>query len=313
MEIIRYPHYRPLQADDNAVTIGNFDGVHLGHQSLIKKVVAKAKLIGGLSVVVTMHPLPIQFFNGKQSLALITSFKQKVKLMSDLGVDVLCVLNFNRKLASMTADKFFNEILVKGLKAQYLLVGDDFKFAANRAGDAEYLAHHCQQLGIRFEQQASVMLSQQRVSSSLVRSELLKGDFNQAQKFLGREYVVSGRVAHGKKLGRTLGFPTVNIHFKNGDSALHGIYVVCVRIKGLWHQAVASVGYNPTVKDRGKRLEVHVLDFSDDVYNEWVEVLFYKKLRNEVKFDGLSALQSAIEADVRAARQYFERNEGDLV
>lgn len=314
MEIIRYPQYFPLATpSNNCITIGNFDGVHLGHQQLINRVVEQAKNTGGLATVVTMHPLPNQYFNGKQSLPLINSFKQKARLMAALGVDVLCVLNFNQKLASMTALRFFQDIVKQGLGAQYLLVGDDFEFGANRSGNAAFLNQQCQQAGIQFEQQSSVMLSNQRVSSSLVRTALHCGDFVTVKRYLGRDYVVSGRVRHGKKLGRTLGFPTLNIHFKNGASALHGIYVVKVKIKSKWHEAVASVGFNPTVRDSSKRLEVHVLDFEGDVYHEWIEVLFYQKLRNEVEFDGLSALKAAIAADVKAARQYFEENTGDLV
>ncbi|WP_179952168.1 bifunctional riboflavin kinase/FAD synthetase [Marinicella rhabdoformis] len=313
MEIIRYPHHTSLNSLNNSVTIGNFDGVHLGHQKLIEKVVNQAKITDGLAVVVTMQPLPVQYFQGKHAVPLVTSFKQKVKLMVEQGVDVLCVLNFNKQLSTMTALDFFNEILVEGLKARYLLVGDDFQFGANRAGDAAFLALQCHQAQIKFEQQNSVLLNGRRVSSSLIRSALAVGDFKQVKCYLGRDYVVAGRVAHGKKLGRTLGFPTLNIHFKNGETALHGIFVVKVKIKSQWHEAVASVGYNPTVKDSTKRLEVHVLDWSGEIYGQWIEVLFYKKLRNEVEFDGLSALKAGILSDVKAARKYFEENTGDLV
>lgn len=313
MEIIRYPQNRPLQSNNNCVTIGNFDGVHLGHQALIKKVVDHAKASGGQSVVVTMHPLPIQYFQGKGAVPLVTSFKRKVRLLAELGVDVLCVLNFNKKLSSMPAQHFFDDIIVSGLKAGYLLVGDDFQFGANREGDAAFLASKCHHARITFDQQSSVLLNSSRVSSSLVRSALAVGDFKQVNAYLGRDYIVAGRVAHGKKLGRTLGFPTLNVHFKNGETALHGIYVVRVKFNGCWYEAVASVGYNPTVKDSSKRLEVHVLDWSGDIYGQWIEVLFYKKLRNEVEFDGLSALKAGILSDVKAARQYFEENTGDLV
>lgn len=313
MDIIRYPHHRPITSHQNAVTIGNFDGVHLGHQALIKQVVQQAQQTGGQSIVVTMKPLPLQFFKGKPAVDIITPFKQKAQLLRDLGVDVMCVLNFNAHLATMSANDFVEQLLFKGLKPAYVLVGDDFRFGAGRTGNADMLEQRCEAANCVFGQHPSVMVAGQRVSSSLIRAALHEGDFDTVTRFLGRPFAMAGRVAHGQKLGRTLGFPTLNIHIKSGGNALHGVYVVRVLIQGSWHQAVASIGHKPTVGQHAKKLEVHVFDFNREIYGEYVEVLFYQKLRNEVEFDGLAALKAAIAKDAADARQYFEENKGDLV
>ncbi len=313
MEIIRYPHKDPLVSDQNAVTIGNFDGVHKGHQQLIKQVVIRAQENDSQSVVVTMQPLPMQFFKGKPAVDVITPFKFKARLLAELGVDVMCVLNFNFYMAAMSAKSFLQQVLFDGLRPGYVLVGDDFRFGAGRSGNAQMLRMFCQQADVVFEQSHSVLVDNERVSSSLIRSALCVGDFRLVQRLLGRPFMMMGRVAHGQKIGRTLGYPTLNIHIKSGGNALHGIYVVKVKIQNCWHQGVASIGHNPTIRHQAKKLEVHVFDFDQEVYGESVEVLFYQKLRNEVEFGSLTALKAAIAQDVVDAKRYFENNKGDWV
>jgi len=311
MKIVRYPQYSPL-LKSTAVTIGNFDGVHKGHQALIKKTIAAAKTESRQSVVVTMEPLPRQYFKNRFQVELITPFKQKARLIKRLGVDVLCVLNFNRQLADRSAGAFCNEILQQGLQAQHIVVGHDFKFGADREGDVEFLSAWGQNNGVHIEIMKPINNQQGRISSTHIRSLLAAGEFQQAKQALGRDYVITGRVSYGRQLGRSLGYPTINIELNKGGNPLHGVYVVQIKIAGQWYQGVASVGYNPTVGGNAKRLEVFVLDFNADVYGHSVEVLFYKKLRNEVKFDSLYALRTAIEDDVQQTKHYFAEHKGDI-
>lgn len=290
------------------VTIGNFDGVHLGHQALIKRVLQKAKQNGGQAIVLTMYPLPLQFFQGRNAVQIITPFKEKAKLLASMGVDVMCVLQFNQALAAMSAEDFFKQIIKQGLDPSFLLVGDDFRFGAKRRGDADFLQAQCQQHNIEFAQSHSIQKNKLRVSSSLLREQLSAGQFDSVEKLLDRPFMVTSRVANGRRLGRTLGFPTLNLPLKAGAFALSGVYVVSVKINHKWYQGAASVGYNPTVDGVIKRLEVHVLNFSQMIYGQTVQVLFHKKLRDEVKFAGLAELKSAIAADVAAVSRYFTNN-----
>ncbi len=312
MKIIRYPQHHALQ-QSSSVTIGNFDGLHKGHQDLIAQVVKHAKAHDHLAVVVTMQPMPAQYFQGPDAVEVLTPFKTKYQLLKAMGVDVMCNLNFNRSLANMSATDFYQQILRQGLNSQFILVGDDFRFGAGRSGDFALL----QQLSVADQLETkrlqSIMQGEQRVSSTMIRAALRAGDFALAAKMLGRHYSVIGRVAHGKKLGRKLGYPTINIELKHGAFPLHGIYAVNILIGGVTHAAVASVGFNPTVEGRTKRLEVYVLDFDRQVYGQCVEVLFYKKLRNEVEFDSLTALISAIDTDVQQTREFFANFKGELV
>ncbi|WP_223788867.1 bifunctional riboflavin kinase/FAD synthetase [Marinicella meishanensis] len=312
MKLIRYPHHWPISGN-TCVTIGNFDGVHLGHQALVKTVVAEAKARQTQSVVVTMNPLPAQYFNGRMAVEVLTPFKHKFKLLANLGVDVMCCLNFNRQLAAMSASHFYQHILLHGLQAQHVLVGDDFRFGAGRQGDFPLLQELAAVDGVSVQRMPSVMVQGHRVSSTRIREQLRQGHLTQVEALLGRQFNVLGRVAKGKQLGRQLGYPTINLEWKSGAFSLRGVYVVKIKIKGRWWPAVASVGYNPTVGGNAKRIEVHVLDFKQAVYGQSVEVLFFQKLRNEVEFDSLTALTAAIETDVQQAREYFANNSGEPV
>ena len=312
MQLIRYPQYSPFKKT-SCVTIGNFDGVHLGHQALISQVVKQAKQTGRQSVVVTMQPLPLQYFNDLYAIEILTPFKHKYQLLKDLGVDVMCQLNFNRNLAAMSAARFYRTILRDGLQAEYILVGDDFRFGANRQGDFASLQHMAQNDDVEVTKLETIVIDDlvkdQRVSSSAIRECLGDGDFVLAKAMLGRDFNVFGRVAHGRKIGRTLGYPTINLALKQGAFSLHGVYVVEIKIAGIWYPAVASVGFNPSVGGNAKRIEVYVLNFDQQVYGQCVEVLFYKKLRNEVEFDSLNALTSAIDEDVRLTQEFFAKQQ----
>ncbi len=312
MEIVRYPHRKPLDRK-TSITIGNFDGVHMGHQALIRQTTKHAQEHRNLAAVVSMQPLPLQHFKGHDAVELLTPFRLKHRMLYELGVDVFCNLNFNSYLMNMQAHRFFYDVLLRGLNAEYIVVGDDFKFGANREGDFEMLKTMAHHHGIEVYKVPSVRANDQRISSTLIRRLLRSGDFVQAKVLLGRDFNLLGRVAHGQKLGRDLGYPTINLELKTGDFPLHGIYVVGIIIGGHKYQAVASVGLNPSVGGNAKRVEVYVLDFEQQVYGQCVEVLFYQKLRNEVEFDTLCDLTAAIERDVSDTRKYFADLEGEPV
>ncbi len=312
MKIIRYPQYQSL-LKPTAVTIGNFDGVHLGHQALIKQTISVANRYKLASVVVIMEPLPEQYFKGRFTVQLLTPFKHKAQLLQSMGVDVLCVLNFNQQLAALTAKSFLQDIIFKGLHSHSVIVGHDFRFGAKRVGDVDMLQAYGKTANVSVTVLPAIKAAEQRISSTAIRELLATGEFTQAKLALGRDYSIIGRISHGRKMGRQLGYPTLNIKLNKGGNPLHGVYVVRVKIDGCYYQASASVGYNPTVGGNAKRLEVHVLDFSTNVYGQTVEVLFYKKLRNEVEFDSLSALRNAIEIDVQQTRDFFAKQKGELV
>jgi riboflavin kinase/FMN adenylyltransferase len=281
-----------------ALTIGNFDGVHRGHRALIDRVTAKAREANFTSCVLTFEPHPREFFAGEAAPARITRLRDKLELMAQAGVERVHVARFDARFAALSADRFIEEILVKGLRVQWLLVGRDFRFGERRAGDFATL----QNRGFAVEAMPDVQFQGERVSSSTVRAALAAGDLAAAERLLGHPYTISGRVAHGAKLGRGLGFPTANIVLRR-PPPVAGIFVVEVERYG---HGVASVGRRPTINPVAiPLLEVHLFDHDSDLYGEHLRVRFLKKLRDEEKYDGLPALQAAIARDARQAREFF--------
>ena len=309
LKFCRYPHYSPLN-NPQVVTIGNFDGVHIGHQVLIKKVTDFAQKHNFDSCVVSMQPLASQYFAKSNRLPLLTPFKCKFALIQNLGIDTFCVLNFNKNLAELSATEFIKKVLIQGLKAKHIIIGDDFRFGKGRKGDFNFLKDYCQPLKIGVEAIDTVALGSKRISSSFVRQKLAQSDFATVQDCLGRKFSIFGKVSKGQQLGRTLGFPTINIKLKNRAVPIEGIF--CVKVKfanGEKYLGAASIGTRPTVNDKKnnkqKILEVNILDFNKQVYGQNVEIIFYHKLRNEVKFDSLEELKRHIAQDVIKTRLYF--------
>src|SRR5688572_24382447 len=281
-----------------ALTIGNFDGVHRGHRALIDRVIAKAREANLTSCVLTFEPHPREFFAGEAAPARITRLRDKLELMAQAGVEHVHVARFDARFAALSDDQFIEGILLKSLRVQWLLVGRDFRFGARRAGDFATL----QNRGFAVEAMPDVQFEGKRVSSSAVRTALAAGDLAGAERLLGHPYTISGRVAHGAKLGRGLGFPTANIVLRR-PPPVAGIFVVEVDRYG---NGVASVGRRPTINPVAiPLLEVHLFDHDSDLYGERLRVRFLKKLRDEEKYDGLPALQAAIARDARQAREYF--------
>ena len=307
MQVIRGLHNLRAEHRGCVATIGNFDGVHLGHQAVFGHLREKALQFGLPSTVITFEPQPQEFFTPGKAPARLTRMREKLHAVSNAGIDRLLLLEFNHKLAVMPAESFVQRLLVDGLGIRFLFVGDDFRFGQNRAGDIELLRRAGEKQFFEVENMNTFVVGDERVSSTRIRELLAAGDLLQAAHYLGRPYRICGRVAHGDARGRTIGFPTANINLHRKVSPLNGVYAV--RVYGLGEvgkQGVANIGTRPTVKgDRRYLLEVHLLDFEQDIYGAHVEVEFRIKLRDEKRFDSFDQLRQQIEQDCLNASEYF--------
>ncbi|HEU4852321.1 MAG TPA: bifunctional riboflavin kinase/FAD synthetase [Telluria sp.] len=294
-----------------ALTIGNFDGVHRGHQALLAHVREAAVALGLEAAVMTFEPHPREFFAermGDLSKApnRIATLRDKLESLRLAGIDRVIVEHFNAHFASMSPDDFTRKVLAEGLHVKWLMVGSDFCYGSKRAGTVEMLRAAGRELGFEVETLPTVMEGDQRVSSSAVRAALAAGDFAQARVLLGHGYSISGHVLHGAKLGRTLGFPTLNLRVAHRP-AVNGVFVVQVHgLRDTEVAGVASVGVRPTVENSGRMLlEVHLFDYDQQCYGKLVKVEFLKKIRDEEKYDDLATLTAAIDSDAAIARNYF--------
>jgi riboflavin kinase/FMN adenylyltransferase len=285
-----------------ALTIGNFDGVHRGHRALIDRVTAKAAELDLTSCVLTFEPHPREFFAPQAAPARLSRLRDKLELLAAAAVQHVHIARFDARFAAFSAQRFIEEVLVRALGTKWLLVGRDFRFGEQRAGDFAALQAAGPRHGFQLESMPDVLWDGVRVSSSAVRAALQAGDLRGAERLLGHPYAISGRVAHGAKLGRALGFPTANVVLRR-PPPLSGIFVVEVDRLG---RGVASVGRRPTVNPVAvPLLEVHLFDHDADLYGEHLRVRFLEKLRDEEKYEGLEALKQAIARDARQAREYF--------
>ncbi|MFH4354142.1 MAG: bifunctional riboflavin kinase/FAD synthetase [Neisseriaceae bacterium] len=295
----------------SAVTIGNFDGVHCGHRQLLQILRQTAQTSKLPSVLITFEPLSKEYFSTLHPdrydcPVRISPLKDKLSIIADSGlVDIVIVLNFDANLARMTAESFVKLVLLTQLNTRYLILGADFKFGHDRRGDYHYLSQFSQFKTICLP---SLFVSGIRVSSSVIRATLLKGDFKQAELFLGHSYSLSGIVKHGLKLGRKLGCPTANIDLQQRRFPLQGIYVVEVEGKFGQRRGVASFGTNPTISDDPSlKFEVHLLDFNDDLYGQTLKITFKAKIRDELKFANLEQLKKQLTKDIQAAKTWSAR------
>ncbi|MFM1988183.1 MAG: hypothetical protein RJA99_1140 [Pseudomonadota bacterium] len=301
----------PEQRRPCALTIGNFDGVHRGHRALLDALGRDAVRLGLPSCVLTFDPHPREFFAGRrpgvEAPARIATLRDKLEALEAAGVDRVCVVHFNERFASLAPEAFVERVLVDGLRVRHLLIGDDFRYGARRAGDFASLAQAGAAHGFAVRRMETVAEGGERISSSAVRAALAAADFGRVERLLGRPYVMSGHVVHGRKLGRELGFPTLNLRIPHGRPALGGIFVV--RVHGLADAplaGVASLGTRPAVEtDGAPLLETHVLDWHGDAYGRVIRVEFLRKLRDEAHYDGLDALVAQIRRDADDARAHF--------
>ncbi len=305
---MRISHGLTPLASLHAVTIGNFDGLHRGHQAMLDKLRQEARARGLPSCVLTFEPHPREFFAPEQAPTRLTSLGEKAALIAAAGIDRLHVLRFDRGLAALTAEEFVAGALARTLGARYVLVGDDFRFGRGRGGDFSLLQALGPRFGFTAEALPTVSVADHRASSTAVRQALAGGDLERARRLLGRPYGITGRVVHGDKLGRSLGFPTANIQLRHNRPPLLGIFAV--EVWGVNDRALpgaASLGVRPTVHEHGRAtLEVFLLDYQGGLYGRKLRVDFLKKLRDEEKYPDLDSLAAQIRRDVDHARHYFD-------
>ncbi len=307
MQVIRGLHNLRAEHRGCVATIGNFDGVHLGHRAVFRHLADKAAALGLPSTVVTFEPQPQEYFAPERAPARLTRMREKLQALKEAGIDRVVLLEFGPKLAAMPAAVFVRELLIDGLDVRYLFVGDDFRFGKGREGDMETLRRAGEAYGFGVENMNTFAVGEERVSSTRIRQALADGDLETAARNLGRPYRICGRIAHGDARGRQIGFPTANIDLHRRVSPLRGVYAVVVH--GLGEAplpAVANIGTRPTVTgDSRYLLEVHLFDFSRMIYGEHVQVEFREKLRDERKFASFDALREQIARDAAAARRHF--------
>lgn len=308
MELIRGIHNIQPHHAGCVLTIGNFDGVHLGHQAVLEQVSQKAKQLGLPSIVMTFDPQPLELFAQDNAPARLTRLRDKFVQLSKLDIERLLCVNFNRRFANQTPNEFITDLLVKRLGVKFLVVGDDFCFGKNRQGNFQMLQQAGEKYGFEVVSTQSFRLQKLRVSSTAIREALAEDDLDSAADMLGRDYSISGRVSHGRKLGRTIGFPTANIPLKRCVSPVSGVYAV--QALGLGDtpiNGVANIGNRPTVNGVRQQLEVHLFDFQANLYGKQLEIVLRHKLRDEIKFESFDALKQQIELDAEAARVWLQQ------
>lgn len=311
MELIRGLHNLRPRHHGCVATIGAFDGVHLGHQAVISHLLERSAEFGLPSLIIVFEPLPREYLAPKQAPARIMSFAEKYRAFESLGVDRVLRIRFNEQFRSMSAQQFVDDIFVAGLGVQYVVLGDDFRFGADRQGDMEFIRQQGKRYGYEAGPTPTFRMQGERVSSTRVREALARGDFAAAGELLGRPYSISGRVIYGRQLGRELGAPTANLELRRLRAPLSGVYAVTVDGPGLVAaQGVANVGIRPTVGESFKaNLEVHLLDREVDIYGKRIEVTFRQKLREEKKFDSIDELRQCIAKDVESTRAWFAKTQ----
>ncbi|HBH35357.1 MAG TPA: bifunctional riboflavin kinase/FAD synthetase [Gammaproteobacteria bacterium] len=309
MRLIRGLHNLRAEHHGCVATIGNFDGVHLGHQAVFAELRKVGDALGLPATVITFEPQPLEYFQPEKAPSRLTRLREKLTVIKDAGIDYVLVLPFGRRLATMGAEAFIDEILVKGLGIQHLYVGDDFRFGRARCGDVGLLHEAGHDLGFQVDDLQTVTAGGERISSTRIRKLLVAGDLQAASKLLGRSYTICGRISHGDKRGRTIGFPTLNIQLHRPVSPLRGVYAV--KVHGVDDRAlpgVANIGNRPTVEgDPRFLLEVHLFDFDRDVYGAHVGVEFVSHIRDEMKFDSFDALREQISMDSQQAIRIHEQ------
>jgi len=288
------------------ITIGNFDGVHIGHQALFHQVIEKARALQGTSIVMTFEPHPIRVLKQNNHPPLITLYEQKAELIAKTGIDILICIPFTREFASIPAKEFVEEILVKRIGMKAVIVGEDYTFGKNREGNLDLLKAYGKRIGFEVIVVKKIQTSNNsegKISSTGIRELISEGRVAEAQKLLGRHYQIRGTVMKGRdRGGRLLGFPTANINLYDELSPKTGVYAVAIECKGSKYNGVANIGYSPTFDDSIFTVEAHILDFNDDIYGQKIRVNFIKRLRDEKKFLNISELSDQIKKDINKAR-----------
>ncbi len=307
MQVIRGLHNCRKEHQSGVITIGNFDGLHLGHQKILEQLNAEANRLNTHRCLMTFEPLPREYFAKNSTATRLMNRSEKIRVLkgfdSTIRPDFLLFLNFNRALASMPASEFIEKILIDKLKVKSVIVGDDFRFGCDRQGDFSMLRSYGELHDFSVISIESHLIENQRASSSLIREALINDQLASADRMLGRTYTICGHVAHGEKRGRTIGFPTANIHLKRAETPLHGVYSVTMHSPKYGDVAgIANLGRRPTVDGTHVQLEVHLFDFDESLYGEHICVSFQNKIRDEKKFASFEDLKQQIQIDCKEAK-----------
>jgi riboflavin kinase/FMN adenylyltransferase len=294
------------------LTIGKFDGVHLGHQAVLANVIEQARRLSLPATVMVFEPHPEEVFTPDTAPARISPLAEKYQLLKAQGVDRLLCVRFNAQFAAQSPDEFIEHLLVDKLGVKFLVVGDDFRFGKGRQGDFARLEQAGQQFGFEVVSTQSYRMEDCRISSTAVREALAEGNFSLAHTMLGRSFFISGRVIHGEKKGRTIGFPTANVLLNRCQTPITGVFAVKLNIDGTLYTGVANIGSRPTVNGQRKQLEVHIFDFAGSIYGQHITVVPVARIRDEKRFSSLEALREQIALDVAKAKQILTNND-DLV
>lgn len=289
-----------------ALTIGNFDGVHLGHQAVLKHLCEKANSLNLPTLVMLFEPQANEYFMGENAPARLMRLRDKLNALAQHEIDYVFCVKFNRTFAKQSAEQFVDDWLVQKLKVKFLSIGDDFRFGANRCGDFALLQRKATQFGFQVENNHSFQLNEQRISSTAIRKALAEDNLILAKQLLGKPYCIHGKVIHGNKLGRTIGFPTANIRLQRQVNPIKGVYIVKVKLEdNTFFNGVANIGKRPTLNGIKQLLEVHLFDFNEDLYGQTLQIEFCQKIRDEIKFPSFDHLKKQIEQDVKIAKDYF--------
>ncbi|CAM3732765.1 bifunctional riboflavin kinase/FAD synthetase [Rheinheimera salexigens] len=311
MELIRGLHNIKAEHHGCVLTIGNFDGVHLGHQAVLAKLIAIARQQQLPACVMLFEPQPLELFAAEAAPARLSRFREKYTALAALGIDRLICVNFNAAFAAQQPELFIQQLLLKQLGVAHLIVGDDFCFGQNRCGNFAMLKKAAEKYKFGLTNTSSLVMGEQRISSTLIRQALQQDKLSLAADMLGRPFSLTGRVRHGRKLGRDLGFPTANVFLYRRKLPVAGVYAIRAKTMYGWFDGVANIGNRPTVQGKRQQLEAHLFDFKADLYGSQIEVQLVKKIRDEQRFADLMALQQQIATDVVAAKQIFN-SEADV-
>ena len=287
------------------MTVGSFDGIHLGHRSILDRVVAMAKEIDGTPALLTMQPHPREFFARDDAPNLLTSIEKKRQLIEEAGIEVLCILPFDADTAGMEATSFIKTILHDLCHAKAIVVGHDCRFGKGAVGDFALLEHAGPEFGFTVEEVPPLIVESERVSSTLIRERVLQGDLSKAESLLGRRYSIMGTVEHGRGIGATLGFPTANIKPHHNAVPAQGVYIAEAVLDGQRIPSAVNIGIAPTIRQEDLTIEAHLLDFSEELGGRTIEIVFHERIRPEKKFAGRDELVEQIARDVEAVRAYF--------
>ena len=290
----------------SSIAIGNFDGVHLGHQKVIKKMLEEAQKDQLLPIALTFNPHPLKVLKPQEAPPLITSLEEKIRILKLLGVKNIIVLDFEEALFNLSPEEFVKEILLGKLKAKFVVVGENFRFGKNRVGDVNALCELGEKWGFRAFIQPSVILEGMPVSSTRIRRIIREGNMKEAWKLLGRPFKIVGKVIYGRKRGKRLGFPTANINPETELIPRRGVYAVFVEAEESLFRGVMNIGFNPTFDDKTLSLEVHILNFNRDIYGERLGIYFIERLRDEKRFANIEELKKAIKRDLECAESILE-------